>query len=205
MILFKNNKSGKILNIRESGHFNVQEKINELRQQLEGLPKNVNGSVKKMFQDGIDKLNLQYDAWISRRKNEAVKVGGGKPDDYEIIEVPKGMEHQVIKARMISIDEVGELNISTRPIFEYFPGGSVGISAGWISGEDVLVDDILIDLSPYPDHYFAVSAYKNTQGAVKIEGFVWSDTEDRASTQLPGMIYLFDICSGRIDSEGGIE
>lgn len=106
---------------------------------------------------------------------------GGVAEDYEIIEVPVGLMPDVKKARFIEYDGENFTIVDTRPSL-IIEGLQITMTAGWVKGNERLLDDAVIDISLDSENNreLEIEVVKdNVTEEIQVVEHLWLETEDK--------------------------
>jgi hypothetical protein len=106
---------------------------------------------------------------------------GGVAEDYEIIEVPAGLIPDVKKARFIEYDGENFTIVDTRPLL-IIEGLQITITAGWMRGNERLLDDAAIDISLDSENNRELEievVRDDVTEDIKVVKYLWLETEDK--------------------------
>jgi len=142
---------------------------------------------------------VMNDRQSERLNLEAIaKQFGGVPEDYELVEVPPGLEQVVMRARYISYDG-SNFNIEEGELVQ-ISGMQITVTAGWVKGSERLMDDMVIDipLDSENNRELEIEIVKDDlTESIEVVRHLWLETEDKAD--LPeGKSFIDSILKMRI-------
>jgi hypothetical protein len=204
MILIKRNIDGIIMYDKQSSDWNRQTQLDALYVQKDTLQPEDAGALDNI-QNAINMLEAYKQVWYNRRIQAVIQNYGGVLSDYSIVQVPKEQEADVFRARYVTIEEDGTLTCDLRPLYS-IDGSVLTITAGWITGNQRLIDDDVTDFSGMvlTETLFVKAVIAENEGTRLLTVQVLSRNEDEEFSVLPaGMTEVLEVCnfSVSIDNE----